>query len=138
MSLTPHQIQLLHVARAKTGMDEDTYRALLGRYGAASSKDAHLQGAHYREMMQAFESLGFKAAGRAPTTPGRATPKQLAKITALEYALNWAANPKRLRAYREKWYRVSDPKFLTPRQAWRAIEGLKAIQARQGQEAAHA
>jgi hypothetical protein len=119
-------------------MDEDTYRALLGRYGAASSKDARLQPAHYREMMQVFASLGFAPAKRA-ATPGRAAPAQVAKITALEHALHWAENPRRLRAYLEKWYHVSDRRFLTPRQAWRAIEGLKAILAKQSSspEAVH-
>jgi len=138
VSLTPHQIKLLHVARAKTRMDEDTYRALLSRYGVTSSKDPRLQPAHYREMMGFFADLGF-APGAGTPTPGRATPAQLAKITALEHALHWADNPRRLRAYLEKWYHVSDRRFLTPRQAWRAIEGLKAILAKQSSnpEAVH-
>ena len=46
MSLTPHMVKMLHVARSKVSMDEDTYRALLGRFGAKSSKDKVLQPAH--------------------------------------------------------------------------------------------
>jgi hypothetical protein len=59
MSLTPNQVKLLHVAKSKTRMEEDHYRALLSRFGAASSKDPKLQGRDYDEMMKVFASLGF-------------------------------------------------------------------------------
>ena len=70
MSLTPHMIKLLHVARSKVAMDEDTYRALLGRFGAKSSKDKALQPAHYFEMMKVFGQMGFVPAAKPATAAG--------------------------------------------------------------------
>jgi phage gp16-like protein len=82
MSLTPHQIKLLHVARSKVSMDEDSYRALLSRYGARSSKDKALQPAHYHEMMQVFAGMGFTPSPR-PGTPAGGTKAQVREIERL-------------------------------------------------------
>lgn len=82
MALTPRQVKLLHIAKSKTRMDDDTYRALLGRYGASSSKDPHLQPAHYHEMMDLFAGLGFVPGPRAATAAG-GTRAQMAQIERL-------------------------------------------------------
>lgn len=70
MSLTPHMIKLLHVARSKVGMDEDHYRAMLSGFGAKSSKDKALQPAHYFEMMRKFAQLGFIPTAKPATAAG--------------------------------------------------------------------
>lgn len=70
MSLSPHMIKLLHVARSKVGMDEDTYRAMLGGFGATSSKDRCLQPVHYFEMMKVFHQMGFVAVPKPATASG--------------------------------------------------------------------
>lgn len=73
MSLTPRQIQLLHVARSKVGMTEEHYRALLSRFGAQSSKDPRLQPRDYDEMMAVFAQLGFRPKRRSPRGSGAQT-----------------------------------------------------------------
>ncbi|HLE80629.1 MAG TPA: phage protein GemA/Gp16 family protein [Dehalococcoidia bacterium] len=70
MALNPHMIRLLHVARSKTKMPEEHYRALLSRFGAASSKDARLQPRDYHEMMEVFAQLGFRPAPKPGTAQG--------------------------------------------------------------------
>ncbi len=34
MSLSPRMIKVIHVAKSKSGLDDETYRAMLGGYGA--------------------------------------------------------------------------------------------------------
>ena len=82
MSLTPHMVKLLHVARSKTCMDEETYRALLSRFGAKSSKDKVLQPAHYFEMMKVFAQMGFVPAAK-PATPAGGSRGQVREIERL-------------------------------------------------------
>ena len=55
---------------------------------------------------------------------------QLGKIRALEAELGWSANPKRLQGFCRKYAGVDDIRWLTKAQAWRLIEGLKALAAR--------
>jgi phage gp16-like protein len=93
MSLSPHMVKLLHVARSKTGMDEETYRAMLSAYGAKSSKDACLQPKHYHEMLQ---KMGFtpvsKKSQRPPNMDDESRGPLLHKIEAiiLDMGLSWA------------------------------------------------
>ncbi|MFA5712496.1 phage protein GemA/Gp16 family protein [Mycolicibacterium sp.] len=63
MGLAKSQIQVIHVAKAKCGMSEEDYRALLGSVGAQSSKD--LGRAQFDEIMRHFETLGFRSTGAA-------------------------------------------------------------------------
>lgn len=82
MSLTPRQIKLIHVAKSKTKMPDEHYRALLSRFGAASSKDPKLQGRDYDEMMKVFGQLGFSFRAK-PGTPRGGSRAQLALIDRL-------------------------------------------------------
>jgi phage gp16-like protein len=52
------QIALVHVARAQLGIDEDTYREMLGSLGAESSKD--LDFARFDALMERFKAAGFR------------------------------------------------------------------------------
>ena len=58
---------------------------------------------------------------------GRATDRQLHKLTELEKALGWAGQPERLQGFLYKYYHVLSPAWLTPAQAAKAIESLKAM-----------
>jgi len=49
---------VIHIAKTQTGMTDDEYRGLLGRFGVASSKD--LDSAKFELVMKHFEKLGFK------------------------------------------------------------------------------
>lgn len=52
------QIGLVHVAKAQLGLSEEEYRALLGRFGAESSKD--LGPEQLEELLKHFRQCGFK------------------------------------------------------------------------------
>jgi len=65
------QIALIHVAKAKVGMEEDAYRDMLRDVsGAESSKDLTTE--QFEECMKRFEALGFKSAGKS-WPPSRAS-----------------------------------------------------------------
>jgi len=87
---------LLHVAKAKLGMDEDTYRAMLAGFGVSSSVE--LTHARFDEIMQHLEAVGFvpvKSSARKPGTPVSAAEDRapmLAKCGQIlaELGLSWA------------------------------------------------
>jgi phage gp16-like protein len=97
MAWAPHQIKLVHVAKSAVKMDDDTYRALLERFGVASSKDRKLTLANYVETMDVFASLGFerrpaKRARKRPSTMGDPSRgPMLSKVEAIltEFRLPW-------------------------------------------------
>lgn len=49
---------LIHVAKARVGMTDDEYRAMLSSVGAASSVELDWRG--FKVVMERFEALGFK------------------------------------------------------------------------------
>lgn len=55
------------------------------------------------------------------------TRAQLYKIHTLERELGWEENPKRLQGFCKKYAGVDNPDWMTKQQAWRLIEGLKAL-----------
>ncbi len=66
--------------------------------------------------------------GEEPKTPpDRPTDAQMRKIYALVRELGWLDNPKRLRGFLEKRYKVSDVRFLTDKNTNNLIEALKKI-----------
>lgn len=56
---------VIHVAKAKTGMDDDEYRALLSRFGVTTSSD--LTTAQFDQVMAHFETLGFRSVAKTKT-----------------------------------------------------------------------
>ena len=59
------------------------------------------------------------------------TKAQRYKIGQLVKDLGWAENPKRLSGFCKKYAGVDNPDWITKEQAWRLIEGLKALLERQ-------
>ena len=90
--LARREIQLIHVARQKVSMDEDTYRALLhDRFGVASSKDMDWK--QRKELLDHFKTLGFKVVStHVKPKVSAARQSQLDKIEALlaDMKLPWA------------------------------------------------
>lgn len=83
------EIQLIHVAKQKLGMDEDTYRNLLtDRFSVSSSKDMDEKQRH--ELLEYFKKLGFKVIKTQKPRPAPAADKapQVAKIRALLIVLD--------------------------------------------------
>lgn len=78
-------IAKLHVAKTQIGMAEDDYRALLLRYGAASSKDMTLD--ELEAVLREMERMGFvpkpkTGTGRNPN-PAPDKDKLIGKIRAM-------------------------------------------------------
>lgn len=85
--LARREIQLIHVARQKVSMDEDTYRALLhDRFGVSSSKDMDWK--QRKELLDHFKTLGFKSTALQRPTPAKDKVAQVGKIRALLIALD--------------------------------------------------
>ena len=85
--LARREIQLIHVARQKVSMDEDTYRVLLhDRFGVASSKDMDWK--QRRELLDHFKTLGFKSTASQRPAPAKDKVAQVGKIRALLIALD--------------------------------------------------
>lgn len=87
--LARREIQLIHVARQKVSMDDETYRALLhDRFGVASSKD--MDSKQRSQLLDHFKMLGFKVIKTQTPRPAPAKDKvaQVSKIRALLIALD--------------------------------------------------
>jgi len=131
------QIQLIHVARAKVGMDKDDYRLMLkGRYGKQSSKDLSYGEAY--DLIEFFKTLGFKIEPkkreRKAKRPGVSKLPSNVVLLASQEQLNLIEILKERVAWRfsdgyERWL----SKFLkassvrTASEARKVIEGLKGL-----------
>lgn len=88
--ITKRQKALLHVAKAKTGMREDEYRALLAGFGVASS--SQLPRGKFDDVIKAFINLGFMPRPRKKIAAAQdkidARRRLRAKLTAIVAELN--------------------------------------------------
>lgn len=64
--ITPKQRALIHVAKSHLGMSDEDYRELLRQFGVKSSND--LSRAQFKELLECFVELGFKAPEFNPAT----------------------------------------------------------------------
>ena len=142
------QIALIHVAAHQLGMSDADYRALLmGAAGVRSASD--LDAAGFEAVLRRFEALGFAkgkarragvpAAAPAPVPPqycerwGMATPAQVDTIRGMWrtwYEGSDEASARALRHWLETHYHVTDLRFCDVPTAQKALEGLKAMNAR--------
>ncbi|MCC7083184.1 MAG: regulatory protein GemA [Burkholderiales bacterium] len=134
--VTSKQIALVHVAKARLGMNDNAYRTMLFR--AASVKSSReLTPAGFRAVMEEFARLGFESSShiRVPSFGrgrrlGMATEEQLAYIQSLWR--QWArgdGGDEGLRRYLQKKFGVSHLRFLDRDGAGRLITALKAMAA---------
>lgn len=133
MKITPKQSRLLHVARRQLGLADDDYRAILQQEAAvASSKDLDAWG--FERVMARFEALGFTPTNGAPRGAalswrvGMASPQQGEYIRSLwrQYTGGEGGDCS-LGKWLERTFKVSDIRFLTYRDAGRAITALRAM-----------
>lgn len=134
MSISPKQLALLHVAKGKLALSDDTFRTILVQIaGVTSSKE--LDRAGFEAILGYFEYLGF-----APLTsrgqnygnrPGMASFAQIELIRALwaEYTV-FKGDEDGLNKWIEKCFKVSSLRFLRADMAPKVITALKAMKAR--------
>jgi len=71
----------VHIAKKQLGMDDDTYRAVLGSFHVGSS--AELNDAGLMELMRHFERCGYVSKIKPKALKGSMHHRQLSKIGAL-------------------------------------------------------
>lgn len=94
-NISTRQKSLLHVAKAKLGLSDEDYRAILfSAAGVESSKD--LDTAGFERVLERFVQLGFdvqlnqpKCRARSRDAAAMVTPAQLAKLESLYTELGW-------------------------------------------------
>ena len=146
--ISRQKIALIHVAAHQLGIGDVDYRALLmGAAGVRSASD--LDAAGFEAVMSRFEALGFakgkaRRAGAPATAPapvppqygerwGMATPAQVDTIRGMWrtwYEGSDEASARALRHWLEVHYHISDLRFCDVATAQKALEGLKAMNAR--------
>ncbi len=142
--ITKGQIQLIKIAQKELGIEDDDYRSMLiSRYRVSSC--TQLTRDQAGALIDHFERLGFAtrdtpsdqrrtspARSRRPSGPprsggnviGLASPEEHEKIAALAALITWQYE-NGLQLWLKK--RLGITKVRTSREAWLAIEGLKAM-----------
>lgn len=132
--LHPKKIALLHVARKQLGLDEDSYRDILRRWGGVESS-ADLGPVAFEKVMIRMEQLGFRSTWQKRTFGHRradmASPAQVNYIrTMWEQYRPDDANEAGLNAWLSKFHHVSALRFVSAGKARAVITALKRMVAR--------
>ncbi|QTD46159.1 regulatory protein GemA [Ottowia testudinis] len=140
--LSRNQLAVIHIARQQLGIDDPTYRALLrGAAGVTSSTE--LNEADFEAVMRRFGQLGFTGRKGVATSalapharatdgyrPGMATPAQIDTIRGMWAKWHGSDDERALSRWIERYYGISALRFCDVQTAQKAIEGLKAMNAR--------
>ena len=142
MTLARKRLSVIHVAKARLGLDDEAYRAILMRCGGVtSSRD--LDPAGFDFVMEAFHRLGFESDFSRRNfghREGMASAAQVSLIRALwsEFT-DGVGDDKSLGKWLERPFKVSAIRFLPADKAQQAIGTLKKMKARKAaKEAADA
>lgn len=130
------QIRAIQALRRAAGLDDDSYRAVLRKIAdVTSSRD--LTGAAAGRVIERLKGLaGQPATARSPAPGGKAHVGKVLDLWQQAVAAGIVRNGSEdaLRAFVRRQTKGSDapegvaaPQFLTPKQATRVIEGLKAM-----------
>lgn len=135
--ISAKQKTLLHVAKAKLGLDREAYETILqAEAGVRSSND--LTNSGFDKVVRRFEELGFQNIARRPrpkrrySKPGPTepvTPDQQRLLDELYAQLGWQELPRRM-GFSKRTCGKSWPQTRTD--AAKVIEGLKAMLKRRG------
>jgi phage gp16-like protein len=126
--LSRKQLSLIHVAKKQTGLNDEEYRALLSRFGAASSKD--LRPKDFDALLEHFKTLGFTSTSRFKK-PIEAKKRLLSKIYAIKADLDLTDDY--IRGIIKNLFRPDEPKpvqWLNSDQLRRLVAALTYHQMR--------
>lgn len=127
--ITKTQKSLIHVAKARLGMEEADYRALLRRAAGVDSS-VRLDQVGFEAVMAEFERLGFRSTrGHISRTanacrPGMATPAQVGKIRTLWRQYTGQDNDLSLGRWLDVHFHVSHVRFLSDAAAGKCVSVL--------------
>ena len=137
------QKALIHIAKKELGLSESLYRATL-RHVCGKESAAELTGPEAKRLIDFFEKMGFSPRKKEKKRFYRdfsnlpedrdpwASPGQLKLIYKLWARISRAKDKQvALRRFVFRLAKVSDPTFLTFRQAGIVIEALKKMDARE-------
>lgn len=127
---TSKQIKKIYATAKELDLDSE----LLHSFIFNLVKVEHISALTSFEANKVIDELEYKKTGERKQETYRrnmATEDQLLKIKALERALGWEENPKRLRAFMKKYARVENEKWLTFSSASNLIEALKKVYERE-------
>ncbi len=123
----------VHVAKKQLDLDDELYRTVLERVTGQRSA-GELSDPQLVDVLDEFRRLGWQPSSKDKPLP-RSSKPHVRKVWALWNALcrsGAVKNPSRgaLRAFVQRFAQVTDPEWLTPEDAVKVIEGLKAWQVR--------
>ena len=130
---SPKRIALLHVAKKQLGLDDDSYRDILRRFGGAETS-TRLDEIGFQRVMARMSQLGFRSTWRARTFGdriGMATPAQISKARKLweQYDPD-DREEKHLNAWLHKYHHVSALRFVDAEKIKAVLLALKKMVAR--------
>lgn len=131
-AITQAQKRKIFAVARELGLDNDLLHAVA--YGLTQKE--HISDLSKTEAALVIDDLERRAnRSRDIQLPGGrrvalATKEQQWLIWKLVADLGWDDNPKRLEGFCKKYAGVDNPQWLTRAQAWRVIEGLKALAGR--------
>jgi hypothetical protein len=124
--ISKSQLSVIHLAKRRLGLDDDTYRDVLKLHGGVESAE-DLDDAGFDRVMDYFARLGFKSSWRERTfgnRAGMATPPQIDKIRDLWRAYTGGDDERTLNRWLEHYFKVTTLRFLTKDVAQKAITAL--------------
>lgn len=122
------QLQVIWGMAKELGMEkEDVYTLLYQQSGKE-----HMGECSEVELSRVVQAM-ILLKERRTNRPGMITGRQRYKIKALERALGWTENQKRLRAFIKKYYHVENMDWLSEEAASNLIEALKKMVKRTGE-----
>lgn len=132
--ITQKQIALLHVAKKELALDDDTYRAVLARFGGVESA-ADLGQPGFTAVIKYFTALGFRSTWTQRTygyRPTMATPPQVDLIRSLWRRFTGGSDEGdvELNKWLDRFQKVSSLRFVDNKKAAKVISALKAMVAR--------
>lgn len=132
--ITGKQIGLIHVAKRDLGLDDDSYRDILNRFGHVTSA-ADLDAKGFYAVMKYLTALGFRSNWTLRTygyRPTMATPPQLDLIRSLwrRYIGADDDGDVELNKWLDRFQKVSSLRFVDNKKAAKVISALKAMAAR--------
>lgn len=133
---TAKQVALIHVARRELGLDDDQYRAILSLYGGGVESSKELDRVGFDSVIEHFNRCGFRSEWMKRSygaRPGMATPAQVNLIRDLWLEWSGLDDETSLNRWIERSFHVAALRFLTPDVAGKAINGLRAMIARQNE-----
>lgn len=123
------QLQLIWGMAKELGMAKEDVYTLLYR----ETKKEHMTDCSEVELSRTIQAM-ILLKERQKNRPGMITGRQRYKIRALERALGWTENQKRLRAFIKKYYHVDSLDWLKTEDASSLIESLKKLAEKQQEE----